>query len=187
MVVDILRDFWAKGSWQCFALFQHLHIYKFYTFLHLSCRRGGRSKAAAAKDEEEEEDEEEEDQQEDEPTPKVPHESYLNSGVWTNLRTMKEFVNWGEFSSLCLFLLCRVARKQQGEEDELENVTEENENCSSTLTSWGSDVGNMDIELFKLFICRCSYCYTRIYHMHTTSVHPYHQLWVVALWWCSPH
>lgn len=54
------------------------------------------------------------------------------------------------------------------------------ESCGGVM--W---VENMDIELFKLFICRCSYCYTnshtRIYHMHTTSVHRYHQLWVVAL------
>ena len=59
----------------------------------MSRRRGGRSKAAAAKDEEEEDEEEEEDQQEDEPTPKVPHKSYLKSGVGTNIRMMKESVN----------------------------------------------------------------------------------------------
>lgn len=79
-------------------------------------RRGGRSKAAVAKDDSEEEDEEEEEEQEDEPTPKVLKVSH--DSCWG--RPMEEFSHLRAVFTLCLFFFStRVARRQQGEEDEL--------------------------------------------------------------------
>lgn len=79
----------------------------------------------------------------------------------------------------------RVVRRQQAEEDELKKMMEDKRKQRVYSKEELRRKENMDIELFKLFIRRRSYCYTNshtcIYHMHTTSVHPYHQLWVVAL------
>lgn len=57
------------------------------------------------------------------------------------------------------------------------------ENGASSLKSWWSDVGK---EIWTLNFLNFSYAdapvtLTYICHMHTTSVHLYHQLWVVAL------
>ena len=96
-----------------------------------------------------------------------------------------------EFSLCCCFFFHRVARRQRGEEDELKE-----EDAVSTLKSWTDDVGkkNMDIELFKLFIRRCSLLLHKLTHLHmphahsisTSSVISCGLLHCVALWRCPP-
>lgn len=72
-----------------------------------------------------------------------------------------------EIALLLYFFLFRVARRQQEEEDELMVETFKLQIYSKVMERGCGE--NMDIELFKLFIRRCSYCYTHTPHAHYVS------------------
>lgn len=161
-------------------------------FSSVASSRSGRSKAAAAKDDSEEEDEEEEEEQEDEPTPKVQKwkcEFWEMSRSLANLNSIEssvsspELSHYGSFGFFPLQGRKKAAGRRRWAKQTIED--KRRPHVYSEVVEEGRRKENMDIELFKLFIRRRSYCYTNshtcIYHTHTTSVHAYHPLWFVAL------
>lgn len=57
--------------------------------------------------------------------------------------------------------------------------------CSEVEEDWRRKKKIWTLNFLNFSYADAPYCYTDshtcIYHMHTTSVHPYHQLWFVAL------